>query len=90
MSEIAGRVNPSPLRPPLRLQLRQQLLNAIFFFERGDPVIHIVSQQFGLSLPDGYFAVYMMGLGYPDDRPLRPLVRPDRRPFDEVVHWGHW
>jgi nitroreductase len=46
--------------------------------------------QRALGLPDGYFAVYMMGLGYPDDRPLRPLVRPDRRPFDEVVHWGHW
>ncbi len=46
--------------------------------------------QRALGLPDGYFAVYMMGLGYPDDRPLRPVVRPDRRPFDEVVHWGHW
>jgi nitroreductase len=46
--------------------------------------------QRALGLPDGYFAVYMMGLGYPDGRPLRPVVRPDRRPFDEVVHWGHW
>jgi len=43
-----------------------------------------------LGFPDGYWAVYLIGLGYPADRPLRPLSRPDRRPFDEVVHWDHW
>ena len=30
----------------------------------------------------------MIGLGYPADRPLRPIVKPERRPFDEVVHRG--
>jgi nitroreductase len=43
-----------------------------------------------LGFPDGYLAVYLIGLGYPVDRPLRPLSRPNRRPFDEVVHWNHW
>ena len=43
-----------------------------------------------LGFPEGYFAAYMIGLGYPADRPLRPIVTPNRRPFDEVVHWGHW
>ena len=43
-----------------------------------------------LKFPDGYFCVYLVGLGYPADRPLRPLVRPNRRPFDEVVHWNGW
>jgi nitroreductase len=43
-----------------------------------------------LRFPDGYFAVYLIGLGYPADRPLRPISRPNRRPFDEVVHWSHW
>ena len=43
-----------------------------------------------LGFPDGYLAVYLIGLGYPADRPLRPLTRPDRRPFDEVVHWNRW
>jgi nitroreductase len=43
-----------------------------------------------LGFPDGYFAVYLVGLGYPADRPLQPLVKPDRRPFDEVVHWDRW
>ena len=43
-----------------------------------------------LGFPDGYRAVYLIGLGYPADRPLRPLARPNRRPFDDVVHWDHW
>src|SRR5262249_50955638 len=43
-----------------------------------------------LGFPDGYLAAYLIGPGYPAYRPLRPLARPDRRPFDEVVHWGRW
>jgi nitroreductase len=43
-----------------------------------------------LGFPDGYLAVYLIGLGYPADRPLRPLTRPNRRPFNEVVHWNRW
>ena len=43
-----------------------------------------------LGFPDGHFAAYMIGLGYPADRPLRPLNRPNRRPATEVVHWDHW
>jgi nitroreductase len=43
-----------------------------------------------LGFPDAYLCVYLVGLGYPADRPLRPLVNPDRRPFDEVVHWERW
>ena len=43
-----------------------------------------------LGFPDGYLCVYLIGFGYPADRPLRPLVRPHRRPFQEVVHWNRW
>ena len=43
-----------------------------------------------LGFPDGSLCVYLIGLGYPADRPLRPLLRPARRPFDEVVHWDRW
>jgi nitroreductase len=46
--------------------------------------------QRALGFPDGYFATYLIGLGYPVDRPLRPIVNPNRRPFDEVVHWDRW
>jgi nitroreductase len=43
-----------------------------------------------LGFPEGHFCAYMIGLGYPADRPLRPLERPDRRPLDEIVHWSRW
>ena len=43
-----------------------------------------------LGVPEDRFCAYMLGLGRPADRPLRPIRRPDRRPFDEVVHRGGW
>jgi nitroreductase len=43
-----------------------------------------------LGVPVDRHCAYMLALGYPADRPLRPIVRPDRRPLEEVVHRGHW
>jgi nitroreductase len=43
-----------------------------------------------LGLPEDRYAAYLIPLGYPADRPLKPIKSPDRRPFDEVVHRGHW
>lgn len=43
-----------------------------------------------LGFPDDRQLAWMIALGYPDGRPLAPLQRPDRRPFDDVVHRGHW
>ena len=43
-----------------------------------------------LGFPDGYFCAYLMAMGHPADRPLRPIANPDRRAFDDVVHWNHW
>jgi nitroreductase len=43
-----------------------------------------------LGLPGDRYAAYLLDLGYPADRPLRPIRRPDRRPFAEVVHQGRW
>ena len=43
-----------------------------------------------LGIPDGYHPAYMLALGYPADRPLAPIKRPDRRAFDDVVHRGRW
>lgn len=42
-----------------------------------------------LRLPADRFCAYLIALGYPQ-RPLRPVGRPNRRPFDDVVHHGHW
>jgi nitroreductase len=43
-----------------------------------------------LGIPADHLAAFMLGIGYPADRPLRPIRKPDRRPFDEVVHRGRW
>ena len=43
-----------------------------------------------LAFPDGSFCAYLVALGYPADRPLKPIAKPNRRAFDEVVHWGRW
>jgi nitroreductase len=43
-----------------------------------------------LGVPDDHTVAYLLGLGYPADRPLTPINKPDRRPFGEVVHRGHW
>lgn len=43
-----------------------------------------------LELPEGQRLTWLFGLGYPGDRPLKPLVNPDRLPFDHVVHYEVW
>jgi nitroreductase len=43
-----------------------------------------------LGVPEDHFCVAIMSLGYPLDRPLVPLERINRRPFDEVVHRDRW
>ncbi len=43
-----------------------------------------------LGVPADRHCAYMLALGYPADRPLRPLARHDRRPFQDVVHRGTW
>ena len=42
------------------------------------------------GVPEGYVVSFLLGVGYPADRPLKPIAKPNRRPFDEVVHRGHW
>lgn len=43
-----------------------------------------------LGLPEDRFCAYVLSVGYPRDRPLRPIMKPDRRPFEDVVHRGAW
>jgi nitroreductase len=43
-----------------------------------------------LGVPDDREVAYLLDLGYPADRPLRPIARPNRRPLAEVVHRGRW
>src|SRR5580693_6692309 len=43
-----------------------------------------------LGVPDDYQVAFLLGIGYPADRPLTPIRKPNRRPFGEVVHHGRW
>ena len=43
-----------------------------------------------LGVPDSHTVAYLIGVGYPADRPLSPIRKPDRRPFDQVVHRGRF
>jgi nitroreductase len=43
-----------------------------------------------LGVPDDHRVAFLLGVGYPADRPLTPIRKPDRRPLSEVVHHGRW
>src|SRR5579872_2170578 len=43
-----------------------------------------------LGFPQDRFCAYLIALGHPADRPLAPLRRVNRRPFEDVVHRGRW
>jgi nitroreductase len=43
-----------------------------------------------LGLPEDRECAMLLALGYPAGAPLRPLARPARRPFEEVVHRQRW
>ncbi|MGH2805700.1 MAG: nitroreductase family protein [Actinomycetota bacterium] len=43
-----------------------------------------------LGFPDDKFCAFMLSVGYPGDRPLRPIKNPTRRDFDDVVHRETW
>jgi len=43
-----------------------------------------------LGVPEDRECVMLVALGYPAERPLSPMARPNRRPLDEVVHSERW
>ena len=43
-----------------------------------------------LGLPEDRECAWLIAFGYPADRPLRPMARLNRRPFDDVVHRNRW
>jgi nitroreductase len=43
-----------------------------------------------LGVPGDHDVAYLIGLGHPADRPLKPIMKPNRLPFEEVVRHGHW
>jgi nitroreductase len=43
-----------------------------------------------LGVPDDHDVAYLLGVGWPAERPLRPIDKLNRRPFDDVVRHGTW
>ena len=43
-----------------------------------------------LGFPEDRVLAWLLSFGHPSGRPLRPVRRPDRRPFDDVVHRERW
>jgi nitroreductase len=43
-----------------------------------------------LGVPGDHDVAFLLGIGYPADRPLRLIAKPDRRPVGEVIHHGRW
>ena len=43
-----------------------------------------------LGVPEDHDVAYLLGIGYPADRPLKPIAKPNRRPIDEVIRRDHW
>jgi nitroreductase len=43
-----------------------------------------------LGVPADRTCILLISLGYPAERPLRPIEHPDRRRFDDVVHRERW
>ena len=42
------------------------------------------------GIPEDHYSAYLLALGYPAEGALKPISVPNRRPFSEVVHRGHW
>jgi nitroreductase len=43
-----------------------------------------------LGVPADHDVAFLLGVGYPAGRPLRPITAPSRRPLAEVIHHGRW
>lgn len=43
-----------------------------------------------LGFPDDKHCALLIALGYPAERPLRPIKAPSRRDFADVVHFDTW
>ena len=43
-----------------------------------------------LGVPADHDVAFMLGIGYPADRPLRPIAKPNRLPLGEVVRHDRW
>lgn len=93
-------VGPDPEEPRLResiaydmgqLTMSMMLAAADLGIGSGHSSAHNVEVgREVLELPADKRVWWLIGLGYPADRPLRPMKKPARRALDDLVHYETW
>jgi nitroreductase len=74
-------------------QATMQMMIAAADLEIGSSHAALDDQELArrvLGIPEDRFCVGLVAFGYPVDRPLRPIERPNRRPQEDVVHRERW
>ena len=93
---IAPRSDEGATRESIQYDLGQATMSIMLAAaDRGVGSAHaaVADQDLARSIlgfPEDRFCAWLIALGYPADRPLVPIRRPSRRPFEDLVHWGHW
>jgi nitroreductase len=93
---VAPRSDDAQLRELIQLDLGQATMSIMLAAADlgiGSAHAGVHDQELArrvLGFPEDRFCPLLISLGVPADRPLTPIKRPNRRPFEDVVHRGHW
>jgi nitroreductase len=93
---VAPRSDDTQMRELIQFDLGQATMSAMLAAADlgiGSAHAGVADQELArrlLGFPQDRFCALLITLGVPADRPLAPIRRPNRRPFDDVVHRGHW
>lgn len=74
-------------------QMTMQLMIAAADLGIGAAHAYVEDQDLArelLGFPEDKVCAWLIALGYPADRPLRPIENPKRRAFEDVVHRDGW
>lgn len=70
-------------------QMTMQLMIAAAGLGIGTAHAFVEDQELArrvLGFPEDRMCQFLIAMGYPSDRPLQPLTKVNRRPFEDVVH----
>jgi nitroreductase len=73
-------------------QMTMQLMIAAADLGIGTAHAYVQDQELArrlLGFPEDKICAWLIAMGYPE-RPLRPIKKPNRRDFDDVVHRDSW
>jgi nitroreductase len=93
---VAPQQDDAFLREMMHFDLGQLAMSLILAAtDRGIGTGHtaVQDQQLArqlLGFPEGYSCAYLIAMGHPADRPITPLKKHNRRPYEEVVHSGRY